>query len=85
MTAVPCPLQFRQVPRRLCLSLAGVRDVAGPGGRTGPLPRRRSRCRPPGRTRRPPLWPMGRTDRRSTSDRGRPRPGVGRFRSWAGL
>jgi len=33
----------------------GVLGVAGPGGRSGPLPRRCPQCRPPGRARRPPF------------------------------
>ena len=52
--------------------------VAGPGGRTGPLPRRCSQCRPPGRALRPPLRPTGIGRPKGPAGRGRPRPQIGK-------
>jgi hypothetical protein len=50
-------LQSRASSVALDASGGAFWGVAGPGGRTGPLPRRCSQCHPPGRARRPPLPP----------------------------
>ena len=50
------------------------RSAAEPGGLAGPLPRRCSQCRPPGRTRRPPHPDLRPGRPEAASGRGRPRP-----------
>ena len=70
-------LESRASPVAFDASWWASLGVAGPGGRTGPLPRRCSQCRPPGRARRPPLPRSGTGRPRVTPGRGRPRPQSG--------
>jgi len=70
----PDHLQSRASPAAFDASWWASLGVAGPGGRMGPLPRRCSQCRPPGRARRPPLPTDGLGHPRGPAGRGRSRP-----------
>ena len=72
-------LESRASPVAFDASWWASLGAAGPGGRTGPLPRRCSQCRPPGRARRPPL-----PDAAERSSAGHRRSGTTSIRTQAG-